>query len=104
MIHDTRSPDCLHERELVRRTLLAARPGLRSRMTVGPTGALTIPVRAGRAIEIGRMRRLGRSRWVVVEPMEEGARVHEPVSLEDCARIALAALARWRGIRPVTRC
>ncbi|WP_347041519.1 hypothetical protein [Brachybacterium nesterenkovii] len=96
MLEDTRRSDAHGERERIRRALLARRPALAARLVEGPSGALTVPVGQGRAIEVGRMRRLGRPRWVVVEPMEEGAKVHEPAGIGDCARIVLAALARRR--------
>lgn len=96
MIDDTRSSRALIEREQIRRSLLRQRPALGTRLATGASGALVIPVCAQRSVEIGRMRRCGLARWVVIEPMAEGARVHEPASLEDCVRIALAALRRWR--------
>lgn len=99
MLEDTRRIDARSEREIIRRTLLQRRPSLAARLGEGPSGALAIPVGRGRSIEIGRLRRLGAPRWVVVEPMEEGAKVHEPASLDDCVRIVLAAVSRSRYAR-----
>lgn len=99
MHHDTRASEALGEREHIRRTLLRLRPSLSARLHEGPRGALTVPVGAGRSIEVGRMRRLGHPRWVVIEPLEEGAKVHAPASLDDCARIVIAALGRLRDPR-----
>lgn len=96
MLHDTRRSEALGERERIRRELLRRRPSLSASLHEGASGALTIPVGGGRAIEVGRMRRGGRPRWVVVEPLETGARVHAPAALEDCAVVALAALSRHR--------
>ncbi|GEM_PF-3597607 len=98
MLHESRGEDAAVDRERIRRRLLRRRPSLRHRLFTGPSGALTIPVSGARAIEIGRMRRSGVPRWVVVEPMEDGAAVHEPASLEDCVRIVLVALARRRPV------
>lgn len=94
MLHDTRCDEARFERDRIRRALLAARPSLAARLALGPTGALTVPLPRGRAIEVGRMRRSGIARWVVVEPLGDGARVHQLASVEDCVRIVLAALAR----------
>lgn len=98
MLHDSRRDEAAVDRERIRSRLLRRRPSLRHRLLIGPSGALTIPVSGDRAIEIGRMRRSGVPRWVVVEPMEEGAAVHEPASLEDCVRIVMVALARRRPV------
>ncbi|MBB5831846.1 hypothetical protein [Brachybacterium aquaticum] len=80
------------ERERIRALLLELRPALGARLVVGPSGALVIPLRTGGSVEIGRMRRRGAARWVVVAPSADGARVREPVSLRSVARAAVAAV------------
>ena len=80
------------ERERIRALLLAQRPELEARLAVGPSGALLIPLRAGGSVEIGRMRRRGAPRWVVVAPVADGAIVREPATLRSVARAALSAL------------
>lgn len=80
------------ERERIRALLLAQRPELEARLIVGPSGALLIPLRAGGSVEIGRMRRRGAPRWVVVAPVADGAIVREPATLRSVARAALSAL------------
>ncbi|MDN6329579.1 MAG: hypothetical protein ACTHV2_00445 [Brachybacterium sp.] len=80
------------ERDTIRALLLEHRPDLDSRLLVGPSGALLIPLPTGRSIEIGRMRRRGRSRWVVVTPSADGAALREPTTLGAVARTALGAL------------
>lgn len=82
------------EREKIRAHLLDLRPELATVIELGPSGALLLPLPAGRAIEIGRMRRRGRARWVVVSPEADGARLREPTSLRSAARIALVAWER----------
>lgn len=82
----------LAERERIRALLLAGRPDLARRMHEGPSGALVIPLPTGRSIEIGRMRRRGTARWVVVTPIDDQARLREPTTLHSVARTALAAL------------
>lgn len=66
------------ERELIRALLLERRPELERRLEVGPSGALLIPLVTGRSIEIGRMRRRGEVRWVVVLPSADGASLRVP--------------------------
>lgn len=85
------------EREEIRALLLEHRPELARYLQVGPSGALLLPLAAGRGIEVGRMRRRGRTRWVVVVPEADGARLREPASLSAAARIALAAWDRGLG-------
>ena len=80
------------ERERIRALLLAQRPELEARLAVGQSGALLIPLRAGGSVEIGRMRRRGAPRWVVVAPVADGAIVREPATLRSVARAALSAL------------
>ncbi|APX31429.1 hypothetical protein BH708_00335 [Brachybacterium sp. P6-10-X1] len=82
------------ERERIRAHLLDLRPELAALIEVGPSGALLLPLSAGRAIEIGRMRRRGRARWVVVSPEADGARLRDPTSLLSAARLAVAAWER----------
>ncbi|WP_422117180.1 hypothetical protein [Brachybacterium sp. UNK5269] len=82
------------ERAQIRALLLERRPDLRQRLHDGPSGALLIPLPTGRSIEIGRMRRRGAARWVVVFPTTDGARLREPTSLGSVVRAALAALQR----------
>ncbi|MGO1227966.1 MAG: hypothetical protein ACTMH5_14120 [Brachybacterium sp.] len=80
------------ERETIRALLLEGRPDLERRLLVGPSGALLIPLPTGRSIEIGRMRRRGRARWVVVTPSADGATLREPTTLGTVVRAALSAL------------
>lgn len=80
------------ERERIRALLLAQRPELGARLAVGPSGALVIPLRRGGSVEIGRMRRRGTPRWVVVAPSAAGARVREPATPGAIVRVVLAAL------------
>ncbi|MFC7373753.1 hypothetical protein ACFQS2_15335 [Brachybacterium sp. GCM10030267] len=84
----------LREREQIRDLLVGERPDLAQRMQVGPSGALVIPLPTGGSIEIGRMRRRGAARWVVVSPEADRARLREPASVGAVARTALAALDR----------
>lgn len=81
-----------HERALIRALLLEHRPDLVGRLQEGPSGALLIPLPGGRAIEIGRMRRRGRARWVVAGPAADGARLWEPSTLPTVVLVALSAL------------
>lgn len=92
--HPPRGDTTRDEREQIRAHLLELRPELAALIEVGPSGALLLPLPAGRAIEIGRMRRRGRARWVVVSPEADGARLREPRSLSSAAHIALAAWER----------
>lgn len=80
------------EREVIRALLLERRPALEGRLVVGPSGALLIPLPTGRSIEIGRMRRRGTVRWVVVTPSADGASLQEPRTLAAVVRTALGAL------------
>ncbi|WP_394214393.1 hypothetical protein [Brachybacterium vulturis] len=80
------------ERETIRTLLLARRPDLDRRLLVGPSGALLIPLPTGGSIEIGRMRRRGEPRWVVVSPSADGAMLREPASIGAVVRTALGAL------------
>lgn len=83
-----------HERAVIRALLLERRPDLAGRLQDGPSGALLIPLAGGRAIEIGRMRRGGRTCWVVASPAADGARLWEPSSLPTVVLVALSALRR----------
>ncbi|ATG55223.1 hypothetical protein CFK41_10970 [Brachybacterium ginsengisoli] len=85
------------EREQIRALLVERRPELAALLQVGPSGALLLPTTAGRGIEVGRMRRRGRSRWVVVVPEVEGARIREPASVHAAARVAAEAWDQRRG-------
>lgn len=92
------------ERERIRALLLAQRPELGARLVVGPSGALVIPLRSGGSIEIGRMRRRGAPRWVVVAPAADGVSVREPATPRAIARTVLAALDEGgtdRSLSPV---
>lgn len=80
------------ERETIRALLLEHRPDLERRLLVGPSGALLLPLPTGRSIEIGRMRRRGEARWVVVTPSADGAMLREPRTLGAVVRTALGAL------------
>lgn len=90
--HPASGGTALAEREEIRALLLEHRPELDRRLVVGPSGALVIPLAAGRSIEIGRMRRRGAARWVVVAPTADGTILREPRSLGAVARTALGAL------------
>lgn len=83
----------VHERDSIRSSLVRSRPDLETRIVDGPSGALVIPLRSGRSIEIGRLPRRGAARWVVVTPRADGARVHEPRCLADYRRIVDTALS-----------
>lgn len=85
------------EREQIRALLVQRRPELAALVQVGPSGALLLPTTAGRGIEVGRMRRRGRVRWVVVVPEADGARIREPASVHAAARVAAEAWDRRRG-------
>lgn len=92
-----RTRDLLHrQRETIRTALLLARPELAGRLEEGPSGAVVIPLEHGRAVEIGRMRRSGAARWVVVWPEGGRARMHEAGGAHEAARAALVALERSR--------
>lgn len=94
-MRDTVDPaDAFFQRESIRRTLTDARPELDRRIVEGPSGALVIDLPAGGSIEIGRLRRHGITRWVVVTPSDEGAVVHEPTSLREYSRIVAEAVDR----------
>jgi len=80
------------ERDRILEGLLEARPALAARISRGPSGALTIPLTGGRHVEIGRLPRRGRARWVVVSPAGEGAVVHEPRGTAALVRAVLRAL------------
>ena len=86
------APRVRDEREHLRALLLEHRPTLAGRLVVGPSGALVIPLTGGASIEIGRMRRRGAPRWVVVAPTGDSARVREPATLRSVVREALLAL------------
>src|SRR5699024_2636375 len=92
LAHPAAGGTALAERETIRAQLLERRPDLERRPLVGPSGAVLIPLAAGRCIEIGRMRRRGAARWVVVTPTADGARLREPSDLDAVARAALGAL------------
>lgn len=91
--HVLTGPEARDERERIRELLLSGRPDLSRRLQTGPSGALLIPLPAGGGIEIGRMRRRGRARWVVVARRGGRTRVREPATLAAVAEAALAALA-----------
>lgn len=99
LAHPSTGGTAQDEREQIRALLLERRPELARHLQVGPSGALLLPVAAGRGIEIGRMRRRGRPRWVVVVPELDGAHLREPTSVQSAARIALAAWDRGTGAR-----
>lgn len=92
-------PEVRDERDHIRALLLAGRPDLSRRLHTGPSGALLIPLPGGGGIEIGRMRRRGRSRWVVVAPDGDRALIREPATLAAVAGTALAALGGRDGDR-----
>lgn len=92
LTHPASGGTALHEREQIRALLLEQRPDLEQRMLVGPSGALVIPLPAGGSIEIGRMRRRGRVRWVVVSPSADGASLREPAGSAGVVRTALGVL------------
>ncbi|NMA76086.1 MAG: hypothetical protein GX960_02320 [Actinomycetales bacterium] len=92
LTHPSSGGTALHEREVIRALLLEQRPELGRQLVVGPSGALVIPLPAGRSIEIGRMRRRGSTHWVVVAPSADGAVLLEPANLGAVARAALGAL------------
>lgn len=90
-------PDTAHEpahrqRERIRLTLLRERPELDGVIEEGPSGALVIPLPAGRCIEIGRMRRGGAVRWVVVREVDGRTLLSSARGPVDAARTALSAL------------
>src|SRR5690625_3685928 len=94
-------PEARDERERIRELLLSGRPDLSRRLQTGPSGALLIPLPGGGGIEIGRMRRRGRARWVVVAREGDRTRVREPATVTAVADAALAALAgRDHGSAP----
>ncbi|WP_246956407.1 hypothetical protein [Brachybacterium sp. Marseille-Q7125] len=83
------------ERESIRALLLERRPSLARRLSVGPSGALVIPLPGGGSVEVGRMRRRGAARWVVVAPTADapgGVKVREPHTLGGITRAVLTAL------------
>src|SRR5690625_7454218 len=86
-------PEARDERERIRELLLSGRPDLSRRLQTGPSGALLIPLPAEGGIEIGRMRRRGRARWVVVARRGGRTRVRVTASLADVAGAAEAAPA-----------
>lgn len=97
--------DVRRQRDHIRELLLAGRPDLSRRLEVGARGALIIPLPGSGSIEIGRMRRRGSPRWVVVAPDGDRVRIREPSTLPAVARAALAALAALDGPRsPVLSC
>lgn len=73
------------QRDEILRLLLAARPALSGRLRESSSGALAIDLPGGRSIEIGRMRRRGTVRWVVVSPRVTGPR--DQVRVTDAATI-----------------
>ncbi|MGO2755911.1 hypothetical protein [Brachybacterium alimentarium] len=91
LAHPSTGGTAQDEREQIRALLLERRPDLAQHLQVGPSGALLIPVADGRGIEIGRMRRRGRARWVVAVPEADGARLREPSSVRSAAHIAVTA-------------
>lgn len=97
LAHPSTGGTAQDEREKIRALLLELRPELAQHLQVGPSGALLISLPARRGIEIGRMRRRGRARWVVVIPEADGATLREPTSLRSAARIALTAWERESG-------
>ena len=101
LAHPSSGGTALGERERLRALLLERRPSLEGRLVVGPSGALVIPLAGGGSIEIGRMRRRGTPRWIVVAPDGDGARVREPATLPAVAREALRALDLAETGRPL---
>lgn len=91
--------DVRTQRDHIRALLLAGRPDLVRRLEVGSRGALMIPLPGRGSIEIGRMRRRGRSRWVVVAPDGDRVQIREPSTLPAVAGAALTALAALDGPR-----
>ena len=91
--HSPAGPEAHGERERIRALLLSGRPDLSRRLQTGPSGALLIPLPGAGGIEIGRMRRRGRARWVVVAREGDRTRVREPATVAAVADTALAALA-----------
>lgn len=88
---DSGVPGLRGERDRIHALLLADRPELSRRLQTGPSGALLIPIPGG-GIEIGRMRRRGRTRWVVVAREGDRTRIREPATVAAVAAAALAAL------------
>lgn len=92
LAHPSAGGTALAERETIRALLLERRPDLERRLLAGPSGAVLIPLTAGRSIEIGRMRRRGAVRWVVVTPTADGAALQEPSTLSGVVHTVLGAL------------
>lgn len=61
-------PTLAEQRDAIRRLLIASRPALAHRLHEGPSGALILALPGGGTMEVGRMRRRGQPRWVVVAP------------------------------------
>lgn len=84
------------QRDAILRLLLARHPALQRRLREGASGALSIDLPGGRTIEIGRMRRRGEVRWVVVSPRVTGprgqVRVADATTIAGVVRAALQAL------------
>lgn len=91
--HDLAGPALRGERDRIRALLLADRPDLSRHLQTGPSGALLIALPGGDGIEIGRLRRRGRARWVVVARDGDSTLIREPATLSAVARTALVTLA-----------
>lgn len=90
------------ERQQIYAHIVEQRPDLARRIQFGPSGALVVAVGPGRSVEVGRMRRRGRARWVVVSPAADRAQVREPVSTSAVARAAIAEIDAAASLRPST--
>lgn len=65
------------ERDRILSLLRRHRPDLAERTVAGPSGALLVPGPGGARLEVGRLPRRGRARWVVVVPGADGVQVRE---------------------------
>lgn len=80
------------ERDRILALLRRHHPELAARTVAGPSGSLLVSRPDGSIVEIGRLPRGGRSRWVVVVPTATGAEVREaggPASVLAVLRRAL---------------
>lgn len=95
------------ERQQIHAQILRRRPAVEGRIHLGPSGALVVAVGAGQCVEIGRMRRRGKARWVVVSPAADRVQVREAGTIDAIIRAAVAAIdsasarapARPSGVR-----
>lgn len=88
------------QRDAILRLLLARRPALECRLREGASGALSIDLPGGRTIEIGRMRRRGEVRWVVVSPRMTG--LHDQVRVTDATTVIGVVRAALRALDELT--